>query len=422
MTAAILVSGIVCSAPLTAQVPCEAAKILPIEGGSTFGGDVAMHGTLAFIGALNDDEHGQAAGAAFLFDVSDPANPIELAKLTAFNTDAFDQFGAGLGLTTDTAVVGRGGADPAEAYVFDVSDPANPVEVAMLQASDGNEDDGFGWHNAIDGDTIIAGAHKHLDKGAAYVFKDQGGGEWIEVQKLTASDGATNDRFGIAVAISGAVAVVGAYADDDAGNGSGSAYVFHEQADGNWVETHKLTASDASETDVFGKSVAIDGDLVVVLAPQADPSGAAYVFSASNGEELAKLVPEPGDWFANAPGRGVAISGTNAIVGCGSEAAYLFDLTDPSNPVQIDRITASDGADDDSFGEAVAIAGGVAIVGAWRNEELGEYTGSAYVFATPGPGVPDCGGNGIADVCEPDCDGNGLPDDCDLVSGASRDC
>jgi hypothetical protein len=51
----------------------------------------------------------------------------------------------------------------------------------------------------------------------------------VELAKLTASDAAAGDAFGIAVAIDGLTAVVGAISDDDDGPSSGSAYVFAGQ-------------------------------------------------------------------------------------------------------------------------------------------------------------------------------------------------
>ncbi|MHC4990866.1 MAG: FG-GAP repeat protein [Planctomycetota bacterium] len=444
---------------LAAEDPCQVAKILASDGEahSAFGADVAMYGTLALVGAVQNDDNGEESGAAYLFDISDPNSPIEIAKLLADDGQATDYFGAYLDLTADTAVVGQGG-DVEAAYVFDITNPANPVQIAKLQASDGVADDGFGWHNAIDGDTIVVGALWHADIGAAYVFRDQGGGNWTEVQKLTPSDGESGDNFGYAVAVSGAFAVVGAYGSDDAGNGSGSAYIFHEDGNGSWTETHKLTASDASPVDTFGRAAAIDGDLIIVGARQADPGGAVYVFRASTGEELAKIVPQPEDYGF---GWDVALRGTRAIVGCSSEAAYIFDLADPTNPVQIARIAASDAAEGDNFGKVVAIDGYLSLVGAWRNADEGEDTGSAYLFddcsdcpsdisgddhvnvddlvelllawGPCGDCAADVNEDGMVDIddllsailawgpCD-DCNGNGIHDDDDLAAGTSTDC
>ena len=77
------------------------------------------------------------------------------------------------------------------------------------------------------GDVAVIGAFSG-SVGSAYVFRyDADSAEWVEEQKITASDGAAADGFGRSVAVSGDVAVVGALGDDDRGNESGSAYVLH---------------------------------------------------------------------------------------------------------------------------------------------------------------------------------------------------
>ena len=84
--------------------------------------------------------------------------------------------------------------------------------------------------------------------GSAYVYNTDGTGE----QKITASDGATNDQFGWSVAISDTKVVVGAYGDADAGSNSGSVYVYNLDGTGE----QKITASDHAFNDYFGWSVA----------------------------------------------------------------------------------------------------------------------------------------------------------------------
>jgi len=75
---------------------------------------------------------------------------------------------------------------------------------------------------------------------------------------------------------------VAAYRDDDVGSGSGSAYAFERQGDGSWLEVDKLTASDGSDGDEFGFSVSLSGDRALVGALFDDDlgsnSGSAYVY------------------------------------------------------------------------------------------------------------------------------------------------
>ena len=92
------------------------------------------------------------------------------------------------------------------------------------------------------------------DQGAAYVFTEPGSGwaNMTQTAKLTASDGAADDRFGDSVSISGNTVVVGAPNATVGGNsGQGAAYVFTEPGSGwaNMTQTAKLTASDGAADD-----------------------------------------------------------------------------------------------------------------------------------------------------------------------------
>ena len=120
------------------------------------------------------------------------------------------------------------------AYVFQIPDGGATYEqVAKLTASDAMESALFGNSVAIEGDTVVVGAYYHGDdsSGSAYVFRTtDGGATYGQVAKLTAADAAGNDLFGTSVAIAGDTIVVGSPYDDDAGSGSGSAYVFSPPA------------------------------------------------------------------------------------------------------------------------------------------------------------------------------------------------
>ena len=113
--------------------------------------------------------------------------------------------------------------------------------------------------------------------GSAYIFK-RDGTSWSEQQKLLASDGAANDYFGLSVSISGDYAIVGAYGDDSY---KGSAYIFKQDGT-NWIQQQKLLASDGAADDLFGYSVSISGDYAIVGAYGDDDketaSGSVYAF------------------------------------------------------------------------------------------------------------------------------------------------
>ncbi|MFC1981249.1 FG-GAP repeat protein [Chloroflexota bacterium] len=221
----------------------------------------------------------------------------QVKKLIASDGATDDLFGYTVSISGDTLVVGAyqdddNGSDSGSAYVFarNQGGADNWGQVAKLIASDGAEDDRFGRTVSISGDTLAVGAHGDDDNGSesgsAYVFeRNQGGADsWGQVKKLTSSDVATGDNFGLSVSISGDTLIVGAVWDDDNGSNSGSAYLFERNQGGadNWGEIAKLTASDGAADDEFGHAVSISGDTLVVgmrLDDDNGPnSGSAYVF------------------------------------------------------------------------------------------------------------------------------------------------
>ncbi len=282
---------------------------------------------------------------------------------------------------------------------------AQPPDEFKILASDGAAGDLFGESVSISGDVAIVGARldddNGVNSGSAYVFRLVGG-SWIEEAKLTASDGAASDLFGFSVSISGDVAIVGAFFDDDNGTDSGSAYVFRHSGEGVWTQEAKLTASDGAAADRFGISVSISGDVAIVGARLDDDngssSGSAYVFRLVGGSwiEEAKLTASDGAAFDRF-GISVSISGDVAIVGArldddngsSSGSAYVFRLVGGSW-IEEAKLTASDGAAFDRFGISVSISGDVAIVGAFFDDDNGSSSGSAYIYSFNQP--PDCSG------------------------------
>ena len=214
-------------------------------------------------------------------------------------------------------------------------------EVAKLVASDAAAGDNF-CSVAIDGNTIVVGAFQDDSggSGSAYVLRtSDGGATYDEVAKLTAADAAAEVLFGFSVAIDGNTVVVGARYDDDAGSMSGSAYVFLTTDGGaTYDQVAKLTAADAAAEDQFGVSVAIDGDTIVIGAYKDNSGrGSVYVFRTSDG---------------------------GATYG------------------QVAKLTATDAAAGDNFGFSVAIDGDTVVVGAGGDDDAGADSGAAYIFSS----------------------------------------
>ena len=312
----------------------------------------------------------------------------QLFKLLPDDGAPFDHFGCSVAISGPTAIVGAlddddNGTASGSAYLFDT---ATGRQIAKLLPNDGAAGDFFGRSVAISGAIAVVGASRDddngNDSGSAYLFDTTTG---RQIAKLLPDDGAEGDFFGWSVAISGTTAVVGAWVDDDNGASSGSAYLFDATTG---RQLAKLLANDGAAGDSFGLSVAISGATAIVGAYRDDDkgtnSGSAYLFDTTTGRQIAKLLADDGasgDQF----GRSVAISGTTAIVGAvtdndnhtGSGSAYLFDTTTGD---QIAKVLPDDGAADDFFGYSVAISGDTAIVGAYLDDEDGSTSGSASIF------------------------------------------
>lgn len=149
------------------------------------------------------------------------------------------------------------------AYVYTRDATGVWSEEAKLLPAD-NRSNAFGVSVAVSGHTAVIGANrddaKGNDSGAAYVYVRSASGVWAEQAKLVASDGVAGDLFGGAVAVSDDVVVIGATDNDDNGDQTGSAYVYTRDADGRWAEQAKLLASDGAANDHFGGAVAVSGD------------------------------------------------------------------------------------------------------------------------------------------------------------------
>jgi hypothetical protein len=347
-----------------------------------------------------------------------------VAKLTASDAQADDQFGHSVSISGDTVVVGApreegGPGDPlpvaGAAYVFgrDQGGTNNWGEVVKLTAGDAQDIQNFGVSVSISGDTIVVGANW---KNAAYVFgRDEGGADnWGEVAKITASDAQAGDEFGGSVSISGDALVVGALGKDvrssDPPTDDGAAYVFGRDEGGtnNWGEVARLTASDAQTAAFFGGSVSISADTLVVGAWGEDGSGgwidvgAAYVFGrhqggADNWGEVTKLTVSDAQHYDNF-GNSVSVSGDTIAVGAWGKdfrssdptsddgAAYLFGRDEGGADAwgEVSKLTASDAQYQDRLAISVSINKDTIIAGAiYEDGGPGDPisdTGAAYVF------------------------------------------
>lgn len=337
-----------------------------------------------------------AAGVVLFLSISvSAAGPIfEEAKLIASDFTSEGTWGVSVDIDGNTAVVGA----PIEraAYVYTRSGTTWTQE-AKLGPRGHPSADYFGWAVAVDGDTVAVGAfHDKGSQGSVYVFTSTKNG-WVQQAKLTASDGTADDFFGFSVALDGDTLVVGASSDSVNFDNQGSAYVFTRSGK-KWTEEAKLVASDPAYLDLFGSSVAVDGDTALVGAFRDTVTfggqGSAYVFtrSGTSWSQEAKLAASDGG-FLDFFGVSVALQEDTAVVGASNHnvgsnvdqgAAYVFTRVGTAWSQEA-KLTALAGAAGDDFGLSVAVEGDTAVIGAWFHD-VGTALdqGAVYVFTRSG--------------------------------------
>ena len=400
--------------------------------------------------------------------------PAESTKLVASDGQDGDSFGWSVSISGNRAIIGTSTYDIAAAYIYSF-DGVEWTEESILIASGGSIGDGFGTSVAIDGTRVIVGApFDNGVSGSAYIYTLDNG-VWVQETKLTASDGASQDRFGSSVSISGDKVIVSGDRNDDNGTNSGSAYIY-SLVNSIWVET-KLLASDGVDNDYFSATVSIDGDRAIIgtaeesayifnfdgtdwieelklsglygalgdgarerisingnraiIGGWADNengsySGSAYIyhFDGMQWIEEAKLTASDAT-FDDFFGRSVSINGLQAIVGTSTSKAYLYHLIQ-GQWIEVAKLIASDGQNNDSFGSSVSISNNMVLVGARGADGNGLNSGAGYVY---GPNLEfDCNGNNDFDICEIeqdpslDCDEDSVIDSCAIASGVVEDC
>ena len=422
--------------------------LLSADDGQTdavFGSSVALDGDTAVIGAPNNYQAPDTPppGSAYVF-IRSGANWILQAKLA----EGMERsgFGFSVALSGETVLVGAPGDDNSSgssngsAYVFVRSGTSWILQQKL--SPDAGWVQSFGWSVALDGDTALIGVPEDSSngqrKGSAYVFS-RSGSSWSREEKLTAADAAEIDEFGRSVALAGDTALVGAPFDDDAGDASGSAYVF-TRSDGTWGQEAKLTASDAVAGDDFGWYVALSGDTALIGAiawDRPNANGSAYVFvrSGAGWSQQAKLSGDNAgvqDMF----GWSAALDGGIALIGVPHESWWMYGgsvyvfVRSGTSWIPHDVLTASDAAANYFFGESVALDGSIALVGAVGGDGV-EFRGAAY-FYTFSADIDDDGTPNADDNCvlvanpdQTDFDGDGMGDICDncimLANADQRD-
>ncbi|MBC8416211.1 MAG: hypothetical protein H8E11_07260, partial [Candidatus Cloacimonetes bacterium] len=399
------------------EIAVDEVKLTASDGADDdeFGSSVSICGDYSIVGVPWDDDNGNASGSAYIFQRFPPngSSWIQQEKLNASDGSAHDLFGKSVFISYEYAIVGAvfdddNGSNSGSAYIFK-RNGSNWTQQEKLTASDGNADDNFGCSVSMCGDYAISSAPMCGDyaiigssgdddngnaSGSVYIFK-RNGSSWIQQAKLTPDDGAEWGFFGCSVCISDKYTVIGSFGDCENGIHSGAAYIFKRNGN-SWNQQAKLTASDGTAHDNFGKSVSIFDNYAIVGAPEDDDngnaSGSAYIFkrNGSSWMQQAKLTASDAAQADNF-GESVSISGDYAIVGASenddngtaSGSVYFYLRSIGEIWTEKTKLTASDGAYWDHFGESVSVSGGYIIVGADEDDDNGYDSGSAYICHLP---------------------------------------
>jgi len=385
---------------------------LTVRSGNNFGHSISLENQTVIVGSTGDDnsvvneedERG-ATGAAYIFRERG-GRWIQTAKLLPHDTIEGDDLGWAVAINGNTAVVGSpdnsaGGPESGAAYIYAKQGEKWIKQVKLIDTVSSSEDE-FGYSVAITDDTAVVGSRQDdrrgINTGSVYVYvsrtDDKGETRWDKQSILTADDPAIGAQFGHAVAVDEDTIIVGAHRMDDTGIDSGAAYLFARTSDV-WNQQAKITGQGTITEDLFGFTVAIDGDLTVVGAHGTNQeAGVAFIFARDNAtwRQQAKLEANdstPGDAF----GYSVAIhqqtviigAPKNDIAGTDAGAAYVF-VKQGDKWIQQAKLIAADTAIGDQFGIAVATDKDTAIIGAWLDDiaepEIGSApdAGSAYAF------------------------------------------
>lgn len=287
------------------------------ENNAYFGNSVDISGEYAIIGSqLKNNGPKIDQGKAYIYKRNGTTWELN-QQFTAGDGSDYDLFGISVSISGNYAIIGANGFGnhSGKAYVYFQNGTSWQLQTT-LSPSANIANQNFGIQISISGDYCIVGTSVFNNLGLAYIFR-RSGTSWLQEAVLTASDGTINDNFGRSVAINGNLVIIGA---QGAIGNTGKSYIFSRV--GNvWSQEALLQATDAAANDYFGYSVAISGYTVVIGSFLKDSygvsnSGKAYIFTKSGSQwiQQALLMPQVSnaeDYF----GGSVSIDGNEIFVG-----------------------------------------------------------------------------------------------------------
>ncbi|MCB1064110.1 MAG: FG-GAP repeat protein [Verrucomicrobiae bacterium] len=324
-----------------------------------------------------------AACLLLVVSIAPPIHAIQPTQRKLLPTDALAdsaEFGSSIATNRLWTVVGAPNTTTTfpSTGALHVFDTRTGKRLRTLVHTGASENDFLGYYTAISGNTCISASEEiEGGLGAAFVFDLRKGSQTGILVPPTRS---ASDAYGTGVAMDGGWVLISAIQDDAMGADAGAVHVF-DLATG--AHRHKLTAPDGAAFQYFGMSLAVEGDLALIGAPQANgSSGKIYVFDLRTGLPIRTLdSPAPGAQF----GGSVALRGGWAAIGAYSDsegganagAVYLYDVrNDALGP----KIVAPDTTASAFFGASVALENGLLAVGQSGDAHAGVFSGAVWVF------------------------------------------
>lgn len=399
-----------------------------------FGSSIGIHGETILIGAPYDDAQGINSGSTYIFDVdySIEDNWTQIQKIhvgEGMSWQGNDQtlFGNSVAISDNIAIIGS--QRSASIFYKDNESTNQWTKIKTLVSENTTTKTIFGYNVSIDGDIALVDNLKDsvfvfmknfggLDNWGqisqfltvddrAYVQvqpisvsgtfaivgsqsrdgkvsiheKDMGGPNQWGIVKILKEPNDLNNYFGWSVYMDGNEAIVGAFRNNNFGNPHGAAYIFNKDEGGinNWGHAQTIYPEEPTDALLFGINVHMKDDRIVVAS-----SNDGYIFEKENQNwvQVRKLETCEGT-VPSIKGLSLGSTENNVFLGSGSNnAVYIFnkDIGGTDNWGQYKKVTASDESANEFFGISIAADKNVAIVGAFRDDDQGTNSGSAYIL------------------------------------------
>ncbi|MBN2893568.1 MAG: T9SS type A sorting domain-containing protein [Bacteroidales bacterium] len=357
-----------------------------------FGKSLKMESSTLLIGSNYESSY---VGAVYAFTESS-GTWSNTATIRATDRNTYDYFGNDFAISGNNILIGKYGDPYNYKYSGAVYSTFLPISgyteisdkiAASTYLTNGYEY--FGTSIDIDGDYAVVGAYGYQNQtGCAYILQKINN-NWETIARITASDGLDDDYFGYSVAISGDYVVVGSPYCDENGFNSGAFYVFKKPTNG-WEDMTETQKTNSIYTyGSFGYSVDIQQNLLIIGAPNSViGKGSAIIYENISETWTQKaILTQTGTDLARL-GYSVAINDTIAIVGANystngsvrTGAVFVYNSQDWSDMTESYKITSPDGIEGDQFGFSIGISDTTFVISAPYNDEKGSNFGAVYVY------------------------------------------